>query len=62
MTDKLAYRIPEASDVSGIGRTKLYEEISSGRLESISVGRRRLIPADALEAYLNRLHEEQRRP
>lgn len=62
MTDKLAYRIPEASDVSGIGRTKLYEEISSGRLESISVGRRRLIPADALEAYLNRLREEQRRP
>jgi excisionase family DNA binding protein len=43
-------------DWSCIGRTKIYEEINTGRLKTIKVGNRRLIPrAEALrwlDSYL----------
>lgn len=40
--------IRAASARLGIGRTATYEAIGRGELRSIKVGRRRLIPADAL--------------
>jgi excisionase family DNA binding protein len=45
---RLTCTIPEACDATGIGRTKLYELISDGSLEAISVGRRRLITVKSL--------------
>lgn len=48
----LAYRIPDAVRVSGIGRTKLYQLIASGELRAIRVGGRRLILADSLRELL----------
>ena len=39
----------EAAEVLGIGRTFVFELVAKGRLESIKIGRRRLIPRDALE-------------
>lgn len=42
--------INEALRVSGLGRTKLYELIGSGRLKTITVGRRRLVVYASLEA------------
>lgn len=53
---KLAYSIPEAIETSGIHRDLIYSEINSGRLKSIKIGRRRLVRAEALEAWL-RDHE-----
>lgn len=44
----LAYRMPDAVAVSGLSRAKLYKLIAAGELESVTVGRRRLIPAAAL--------------
>lgn len=55
---KLLYRIPEAVEATGIGRTTLYELIADGRLESVKVGRSRLIPADALERFVDELRQE----
>jgi excisionase family DNA binding protein len=49
----LAYRIPDAVRVSGLGRTKIYELIKAGELKAVLVGGRRLIPADALKALLD---------
>ena len=57
--EKLLYKVPEAAEISSLGRSKLYELIASGELESIKVGRARLIPADALQAFVARLREEQ---
>jgi excisionase family DNA binding protein len=34
--------------MGGIARSTLYEELASGRLRSLRVGRRRLIPASAV--------------
>ena len=46
--------IPEAAEALGIGRTRLYAELDSGRLRSIHAGRRRLIPVSALSDYTKR--------
>lgn len=40
-----------------LGRTKVYEEISSGRLRSVLVGRRRLVSEAALADYINWLEQ-----
>ena len=44
--------IDEAAAALGLGRTALYPELMSGRLRSFKVGRRRLIPASAIDAYI----------
>jgi excisionase family DNA binding protein len=36
----------------GIGRSKIYEELASGRLRSVRVGRRRLVTDSALTDYI----------
>jgi excisionase family DNA binding protein len=59
MSERLAYPIPEAAEQLGVGRTKLYDEIAAGRIATVTIGRRRLVPHAELAAYLDRLSEEQ---
>ena len=40
----------EACRLSGLGRTKLYELMASGRVLSTTVGRRRLVSVASIEA------------
>jgi excisionase family DNA binding protein len=40
--------IAQAARALGIGRTALYSEIGAGRIRSVKVGRRRLIPSSAI--------------
>ncbi|WP_163381383.1 helix-turn-helix domain-containing protein [Cyclobacterium sp. SYSU L10401] len=46
--EKLFYTIPEAMHQIGIGRTKLYQELNSGRLKAVKAGKRTLIPKKSL--------------
>lgn len=39
------------------GRTHIFALMKSGELRSIKVGRKRLVPADALREYLRRVSE-----
>ena len=39
----------------GIARTKVWALLATGEIESLKVGRRRLVPADAVSAYVERL-------
>ena len=48
-----AYSISDAIAVTGIGRTKLYQEINSGRLKTVRLCGRRLILRDDLLAWLH---------
>jgi excisionase family DNA binding protein len=50
----LAYRIPVAARVSGLGRSTIYREIENGALPSVKVAGRRLILHADLQAYLAR--------
>ena len=45
----LAVTIPVALNIKGIGRTKFYQLVNDGTIESIRVGRRRLINYASLE-------------
>lgn len=51
--EKLAYSIPEAVQASGVGRSSIYDAIRRGELRSTKKGGRRLIPVDALKAWLS---------
>jgi excisionase family DNA binding protein len=49
---KLAYSIREACGLLSIGRTTLYTLIGQGDLTALKVGRRTLIPAQSLDAFV----------
>jgi excisionase family DNA binding protein len=51
--------IREACAALRISRAKFYQELAAGRIESVSIGARRLVPSDALEDYVQRLRTEQ---
>lgn len=51
-TPKLAFTIPEACHAIGIGRSKMYELISQGRVETRKIGKRTIIPADSLRGLI----------
>lgn len=51
-----AFAILEFCRRYGVGRSKAYEEIRSGRLTAVKVGRRTLIKADDAERWLASLH------
>lgn len=46
--------IEQAARALGIGRTALYSEIGAGRIRSIKVGRRRLVPSSAISEVVSR--------
>lgn len=50
---KHAYSVTEAMESLGLSRQAVYNELNSGRLRSFKLGRRRMIPADALPAWLD---------
>jgi excisionase family DNA binding protein len=45
----LTTTVNDACQITGLGRTKIYELIGSGVLETIAIGRRRLILYDSIE-------------
>jgi excisionase family DNA binding protein len=53
----LLYRPEEAAGVLGIGRSKLFELIGAGRLETVKIGRSTRIPAEALERFVRELRD-----
>lgn len=48
----------EAARRLGCGRTTVYQLITSGELESVSVGRLRRVPVDAITEYVARRREQ----
>lgn len=50
----LSVRIPEACRMTGIGRSKLYELIRAGEIETIKVGSSTLVTVAGLEAFLDK--------
>jgi excisionase family DNA binding protein len=53
----LLLSVPEAARALGIARSSLYLLMDRHELTSVSIGRRRLLPARALEEYVDRLIE-----
>ena len=58
MTDPILFTPTEAARALGIGRSKLYEMLQTGVLESIHIGACRRIPTDALTDLVSRLRHD----
>ena len=57
MTEPILLTPAEAARALGIGRSKLYELLQTGALESVHIGACRRIPASALTDLVKRLRE-----
>lgn len=51
-TDRLALSIQDCTVLTGLSRTTIYQEIASGRLATIRIGRRRLVMPEAIHLWL----------
>ncbi len=56
--DKLLYTVAEVQALTGLGKSKLYDLIRDGSLESVKVGGCRRIPADSLVEFIASLPRE----
>ena len=56
--DRHLYRIPEAMVLLSMSRSVIYEQIRAGRLKTVTQGRTRLVPASAINAYVDLLMSE----
>jgi excisionase family DNA binding protein len=52
------YRIPEACELLAIRRSKIYELIGRGQIETVKIGSSTRIPADSLHRFVARLRGE----
>ena len=55
---RLTVRIADATKMLGIGRSKLYELIGDGELETIKLGTATLIIVDSIHALIERLRPQ----
>jgi excisionase family DNA binding protein len=53
--EKLLLTVEEAAERLSIGRTRAYELLLGGALESVKIGRSRRIPVGAVESFVERL-------
>jgi len=51
--DTLTVTVDSAKKALGVGRTTLYSLIATNQLETIKIGRRRLIKADSIRALVD---------
>jgi excisionase family DNA binding protein len=58
LPSKALYRVTEVMAMLSMSRTVIYEQLRSGRLRSVTQGRRRLVPATAITEYLALLEHE----
>lgn len=57
--NKLLLTTTEAAERLGIGRSTLYDLIRSNRLRTVKIGKRRLVPVDALVETIRAFEQEE---
>jgi excisionase family DNA binding protein len=51
--ENLVVSVAEAMKMTRLGMTKVYELINDGKLQTVKVGRRRLVKVDSIKRLLN---------
>lgn len=51
-TEPISVRVPDASRMTGLGRSTIYELIASGDIEAAKVGRATVIMVDSIRKFL----------
>lgn len=57
MSARLLYDIPEASEQLSVSERVIARLIKDGEIDSVKLGRRRLVPHEAIVDYIKRLQE-----
>jgi excisionase family DNA binding protein len=57
VTDRLLLTPTEAAQTLGIGRSKMYELLMAGAIESVLIGAARRVPVDSLSDYVRQLRQ-----
>lgn len=52
--DRLLYRVGEAAEMLGISRSKAWELVARGEIESLKIDGSRRVTRQAIEAYVQR--------
>ncbi len=60
--EKQLLGVREFANVCNIGERLAKQEVASGRVRSLKIGARRLIPTTEVQAYIARLLTEQTQP
>lgn len=60
--EPLLVKLTDAMRTLCIGRTTLYELMDGGELETVKIGRRRLIVTSSMNDYIDRLIAGQQKP
>lgn len=56
---RILYTVEEAAGMLGIGRTLMFRLVALRAIESFKIGKRRVIPGDAIRAFVDRMLIEQ---
>lgn len=59
MEQPMLLSVIQVSEISGLGRSLVYEKLLSGEIPSLKIGRRRLVKRAELSAYIERLTTDQ---
>lgn len=54
----LLLTIEEVAELLRLGRTRTYQLVMSGRIPSVTIGRRRLVPREDLEVFVHALERD----
>lgn len=61
-TERMAYTVGDAAAAISISRRMLYREMAAGRLKFAKIGKRRIIPANAIREFLELAGQPTERP
>jgi excisionase family DNA binding protein len=50
--ERLCYSVDDAATLMSVGKRSLYREIASGRIKVAKMGKRTLVPAGAIQDWL----------
>jgi excisionase family DNA binding protein len=54
VTEPLLLGIRQAAPIAGVGRDAMYRLVAEGRIRTVRLGRKRLVPRQELEAWIAR--------
>lgn len=54
MNDQILCSVIEASKMLGVGRTKIYDMLAKGQIQSMRIGSRRLVKMESIKALTER--------
>jgi excisionase family DNA binding protein len=60
--DPLLMRVEDAATLLGLGRTRTYQLVMSGKIQSVKVGRKRLVVRAGLDRFIGDLLADQGPP